>query len=146
MSSSAQKPVNKRLIGVLLGLAVAMFGFGFALVPLYNIFCEITGINGRVIDVDQTAAVQANVVDTSRTITIQFDSSIERGLPWDFAPNEKFLKVHPGEMMETSYRASSHDDDATTGHAAYSVAPGRAGLYFTKTECFCFYPADITGG
>lgn len=127
-----------RLILTLAGIAVAMFGFGYAMVPLYDKFCEITGIGGRTGDQVVEADVADLGVDESRWVTVHFDIQINGALPWDMRPQENFMKVRPGKLYETNYTARNRADNLIVGQAVPSVAPGQASLYFNKTECFCF--------
>ncbi|MGY6587262.1 MAG: cytochrome c oxidase assembly protein [Wenzhouxiangella sp.] len=123
--------------GSLTLMALAMFGFGYLLVPLYDKFCEITGIGGRTGD----AVVEATLtgeVDTSRLVTVHFDSNVNSALPWDFEPTERMMQVHPGKLYETMYIAHNRSNQPIVAQAVPSVAPGRASLFFNKTECFCF--------
>lgn len=124
-------------------MVVIMFGFGYAMVPLYDVFCEITGINGKTSNV---AAVQNDVqIDTDRELTIQFVASVKRGMPWEFKPAVSSLKIHPGEIYQTSFHAHNMSADNITGQAIPSVAPGQAALYMNKTECFCFRQQHLKG-
>jgi len=118
-------------------IALAMFGFGFALVPLYEKFCEITGLGGRT---GQAAAAGdvPMVVDASRLVTVHFDATVNSSLPWDFEPIEKTMQVNPGTLYETAYIAHNRSAQTVVAQAVPSVAPGLASLYFNKTECFCF--------
>ncbi len=138
MSDKADKGTTTstaRTAGKLALLAVAMFGFGYALVPLYDKFCEITGIGGR------TGDAVAEVVDTGdsdRRIQVHFDSNVNTALDWEFEPVETFMDIQPGRMYETAYIAHNRSDRTIVAQAVPSVAPGQASLYFNKTECFCF--------
>ena len=127
---------------VMLGLlAAGMFGFAFALVPLYEVFCELTGLNGKtsgsavVID---PAAIDAAAGDSERVVTIQFLGQVGKGLPWEFRPTEHALRVKPGEIHTTKYYARNRASKAVTGQAVPSVSPGVAALHLKKIECFCF--------
>lgn len=116
-------------------MVVAMFGFGFALVPLYDVLCEITGFGGK------TAAAAATVVeapDESRTVRVEFLASVASGAPWTFAPEVSHMEVHPGQIYETHFRARNLTGATLVAQAVPSVAPGAAARYFNKTECFCF--------
>jgi cytochrome c oxidase assembly protein subunit 11 len=117
-------------------LAVGMFGFAFALVPLYTIFCELTGINGRTSG--QVAKIETTVQQSDRVVTIQFLAKVGKGLPWEFRPTEKQLRVRLGEIYTTTYFARNRADEAVTAQAVPSVAPGLAALHLQKVECFCF--------
>ena len=114
----------------------AMFGFGYALVPLYDVLCEITGLGGRT-GVVSAGALEGSV-DTSRTVKVQFLGTVNSRLPWEFRPNVASMHVHPGQVYETTYFARNLSETATVGQARPSVAPSVASLHFNKTECFCF--------
>jgi len=128
---------NARLAGKLALVALAMFGFGYLLTPLYNLFCEVAGINGKTGRLDAAAAA-ATPVDPTRVVTIEFTGAASSGLPWEFRPITKKLEVHPGETVVARYYARNTADEAITGQAIPSVTPGRAAPYFKKIECFCF--------
>lgn len=137
---------GRRLYVLLGGLAVGMFGFGFAMVPLYSVFCEAIGIRlengtGQIAPDD---AVTLAPVD--RWVTVQFDGAVDAALPWTFLPDEPVRKVRVGELTETSFLARNRAGEAVTGHAVPSVAPARASLYFAKTECFCFTQQRLAAG
>ena len=140
--------LNKQILLKLLFLAVLMFGFGYALVPLYKALCEVTGIN--VVTSKNNYGVRAygaskpgnSQVDYSRTITIEFDSN-SRG-PFAFKPVKNFLEVHPGEMHEIVYEAVNTLDRPVAAQAIPSYAPKTATEFFTKIECFCFQEQALT--
>jgi cytochrome c oxidase assembly protein subunit 11 len=121
-----------------------MFGFGFALVPLYDVFTGITGLNGKTGRVE-ASTIDADAVDTSRLIEVRFLANTGPGLPWSFEPLVKKMEVHPGKVYEARYRAKSTADWITVGQAIPSVSPGLAAKYFNKTECFCFSPQELAG-
>ena len=116
-------------------MTVCMFAFGFALVPLYDVFCEITGINGKVATVPATVTESALV---DREITVEFLSVMNQQAPLEVRPNQASMVVRPGQLYDTSYFALNPNDFALTGHAVPSLAPGSSARYFQKTECFCF--------
>lgn len=116
------------------GLGVVMFAFGFALVPLYDVFCEVTGFGGKT----SAAAAVVEAPDTQRTVRVEFLASVARGTPWELAPDVSHLEVHPGQLYETHFRARNLTGSQRTAQAVPSVAPGTAAKYFNKTECFCF--------
>ncbi|MBD3618536.1 MAG: cytochrome c oxidase assembly protein [Chromatiales bacterium] len=121
-----------------LGIFVlGMFGFGFALVPLYNVFCEITGLNGKTGVVDESV-VASYAFDPDREIVVEFVTSLNQGLRWEFAPEVTKMKVHPGKVYTVNFHARNLTDRDVTGQAIPSVAPNAASRYFSKTECFCF--------
>ena len=124
--------------------AVGMFGFAFALVPLYTIFCEITGLNGKPSDQAATSVPVAATASESaaetieREVTVQFLAHVSRGMPWEFRPAEGRLRVRLGEVTETTYYARNFANRIFTGQAVPSVTPGYAARYLHKVECFCF--------
>jgi len=135
---------NTRLVRRLLLVAGAMFGFGFAMVPLYNVFCDITGLNGKT--GDQAASVEAMQPDLSRTVVVEFVASVNQSMPWEFRPEVTRMEVHPGKVYRTQYYARNRTDRSMTGQAIPSVAPGVAARHFKKTECFCFTEQQFDGG
>ncbi|MBT8149166.1 MAG: cytochrome c oxidase assembly protein [Gammaproteobacteria bacterium] len=137
-------PALRRLIIRLLLVTVAMFGFGFALVPLYNLFCDVTGLNGKT---NTTAFIPAaELVDTSRSVTVQFIATNNAGMPWEFRPEVFKVTVHPGEEVQTTFFARNPRNIKMVAQAIPSVSPGRAAAYFHKTECFCFNQQALDGG
>jgi cytochrome c oxidase assembly protein subunit 11 len=137
MDASERTAANRRIVRRLLIAAVAMFGFGFALVPLYDVFCDITGINGKTGRIEAEAALSQRV-DRDRTVMVEFLSSVHGDLAWDFKPVVRRVRVHPGEVTEVNYMARNRTGEPVTGQAVPSLAPGLAAKYFNKTECFCF--------
>jgi cytochrome c oxidase assembly protein subunit 11 len=138
---------NQRTHVVLLfSLAVGMFGFAFALVPLYQVFCEITGLNGKTSGrpADPTAIPEVRASD--REVTVQFLASVSNGMPWEFRPSTHQLKVRLGEIYTTDYYARNRAAQAVTGQAVPSVAPGYAAKYLHKVECFCFRQQHLEAG
>ena len=133
---AVKKQDNATLIKKLLLMVVAMFGFGFAMVPMYEVFCEITGINGKTRD--EAAVFTERAVDSDRQIKIQFMSVIKRGMPWEFEPQVTEMTVSPGQIYQTAWVARNVSNQDLTGQAIPSIAPGQAALYLNKTECFCF--------
>ena len=135
---------NSKLIKKLVLVVLAMFGFGFALVPLYDVFCDITGLNGKTNDV--AVAYAADGVDTSRTIKVQFITRMAKGMPWKFEPVINEVSVHPGEMKFVNFYAKNESQRDIIGQAVPSVSPGEAAGYFQKIECFCFTQQPLKGG
>ena len=119
-------------------VAVLMFGFAFALIPLYNTFCEITGLNGKTSGQVAEDILKTQVINENRKVTVQFDASVNSRLNWEFRPTEFNMIVTPGKLYKTEFYAKNLSDEAITGRATYSVTPRKASLYFNKTECFCF--------
>ena len=116
-------------------VAVGMFGFGFAMWPLYNVFCDLTGLGGRGVKVAENAA---GLQKSDRQVKIRFDATVNSGLPWLFEARQKSSTVTLGEMTEALYLAMNPNDEPVAGRAVYNVTPPEASLYFVKTECFCF--------
>ena len=129
------KPSHAKLVRKLILLAVGMFGFGFAMWPLYGVFCDLTGLGGRGVQVVENPGV---LEKSDRKIRIRFDATVNSGLPWVFQAKEKSKMVSPGEMSEAFYSATNPSNKAIVGQATYNVTPPEASLYFVKTECFCF--------
>jgi len=148
MSENTPQPVSKKVTAKqllkLFMIPVFMFGFGFALVPLYDVFCEITGLNGKTGRVE-AATINSKAVDSSRQVTVKFLANSGNGLPWDFEPVVNKMEVHPGQIYEAMYRVSSKTDKDTVGQAIPSVSPVQASLHFNKTECFCFSKQELAG-
>lgn len=133
---SSLAAANRRLVWRLLLLTTAMFGFGFAMVPIYDVLCEVTGLNGKT--GGRVVAAQPMQVDTSRTVTVEFVANLNLGAPWEFAPSVARMQVHPGQFYQTHFRAKNLANRPMTGQAIPSVAPGLAASHFQKIECFCF--------
>jgi cytochrome c oxidase assembly protein subunit 11 len=127
---------SKRLAIILIICAILMFGFGYALVPLYNVLCQQFGFNGKTSGMASPAVVSA--IDESRTITVQFLATNNANLPWKFHPYRTSIQVHPGENTRVAYFAKNLSDHPMTVQAIPSVSPGVAAKYLKKTECFCF--------
>jgi cytochrome c oxidase assembly protein subunit 11 len=141
----AAEPDRRRRHATLLTLlAVAMFGFAFALVPLYNAFCELTGLNGRTSG--SPAAIAPSPRSSQREVTIQFLAQVAKGMPWELRPEKKQLTVRLGEMNTVYYHARNRARETVTGQAVPSVAPGMAAPYLRKIECFCFTQQELEGG
>src|SRR5258706_10416529 len=119
----------------LAGLGVAMFVFGFVLVPFYDVFCAFTGMGGKTA---KAAVVVVERPNPNRTVRVEFLGSVARGSSWQFEPDVSHLDVHPGQLYEAQFRLRNLPDTQLVGQAVPSVAPGTAARYFNKTECFCF--------
>jgi cytochrome c oxidase assembly protein subunit 11 len=128
---------SRFMLKKLLVMAVVMFGFGFALVPFYEKICEITGINFLTRkDKDAEALIKNSQVDSSRSITVEFDAN-SRG-PWTFKPEINAMKVHPGELVTVVYDITNNQSRDMAGQSIPSYAPSNAAAHFKKLECFCF--------
>jgi cytochrome c oxidase assembly protein subunit 11 len=133
--AAAQRPSHARLVRRLVLVAVGMFGFGFAMWPLYSVFCDLTGLGGRGVKVAENAG---NLQKSDRQVRIRFDATVNSALPWQFEALDKSATVTLGEMTEAMYLAMNPNDEPMVGRAIYNVTPPEASLYFVKTECFCF--------
>lgn len=135
---------NASLAARLVLMAAGSFAFGFALVPLYDVVCEVTGIGSRDrLSRAGTAGGQSPV--EGRTVTVEFTASVPAG-GFEFEPVSVTMEVQPGRLYETRYRARNLAAGPVTGQAVPSVAPMRAARYFVKTECFCFTPQHFAAG
>lgn len=143
------KRENSRMVGKLAVVTLAMFGFGYALVPLYNAICEMTGINVLALGEQEIRGQRATLptnsqVDTSRTITVEFDAN-SRG-PWDFKPAQRSVQVHPGELTTVMYEFQNTQNRRMSAQAIPSYAPQQAQSHFNKLECFCFNQYTLEPG
>lgn len=128
--------LNSRMLGKLLVIAVLMFGFGYALVPVYKKICEITGINVLALKDAKDGGVGNTQIDPSRTITVEFDANSHG--PWRFRPTVNSVQVHPGEMTQVVYEVVNTQAHSVDAQAIPSYAPQQAAAHFKKVECFCF--------
>lgn len=127
---------NRRVVRRLLLAVAGMFAFGFALAPLYDVLCQITGLNGKT--GGRVVVARPVAVDESRTVTVEFVASLNAAAPWEFAPKVTRMAVHPGQYYQTQFLARNLTGQALTGQAVPSVTPGPAARHFQKVECFCF--------
>jgi len=125
---------TRRLVRRLVFVVIAMFGFGFLLVPIYDVMCQAFGINGK------TAGAYTGVqsADEARAVRVQFLATNAAGMQWQFGPQADQISVHPGATQEIRFVAYNPTDKPMTAQAIPSVSPSRAAAYFHKTECFCF--------
>ncbi|QUM79668.1 cytochrome c oxidase assembly protein [Moritella sp. 5] len=135
-------PKMKKQLRLLIFSVVGMFGFGFALVPLYDVFCDITGLNGK--DYSRASAIPITSVDESRTVKVEFVTYLNKQLPWTFKPEIRSVDLHPGERYQVSFVAMNQSDQDTFGRAVPSISPGYGAQYLVKTECFCFQEQMLT--
>ncbi len=124
---------NRRTGLAVLAIILGMLALSYASVPLYRLFCQVTGFGGKA---DQVSAASGEIFD--REITIRFNSDVNSNLPWDFKPDTPEVKVKVGQEMLISFTATNLSREAVAGTAMYNVTPGAAGKYFNKTQCFCF--------
>jgi cytochrome c oxidase assembly protein subunit 11 len=147
MTQTPLKQANRRIAKRLLLVTFAMFAFGYALVPLYNVFCEVTGLNGKTGRLSVAQAAEAETrIDESRWVTVEFVTNVSAGMPWEFKPMVNKVKVHPGVETLAHFEAVNYAQFPVTGSAVPSVAPSAAARYFNKTECFCFTQQALNAG
>lgn len=140
---------NAHMLGKLAVITVGMFGFGYALVPLYKAICEATGINVLALSERELPGVkgalpQNSQVDVSRVVTVEFDANA-RG-PWDFKPAQRSLEVHPGQLTTVMYEFQNIQNRTMSAQAIPSYAPQQAMAHFNKLECFCFNEYTLAPG
>jgi cytochrome c oxidase assembly protein subunit 11 len=144
--SKSRGVASRRLARTLALVAVTMFGFGYAMVPLYNAFCELTGLNGRTGERIAAETVERMPQDVTREVTVEFVTAVNAGFPWEFRPAISQISVHPGVETEVMFEASNRGSAAITGQAVPSVTPTESTRFFSKTECFCFTQQTLTAG
>jgi len=138
MSSLAQKNRNVGLRAALFGLA--MLALAFAAVPLYRVFCQVTGFGGTTMKADAAPGAVAG------QIGVRFDANISPTLPWKFEPEQATVRIHPGARTTIYYHVTNYTARNTTGQAIFNVTPEAAGKYFSKIECFCFTEQTLKPG
>jgi cytochrome c oxidase assembly protein subunit 11 len=134
--SESVKQKNAKLVRILVLVVLGMFGFGYALVPIYDVLCEVTGLNGKV----ESSAVKEVTyqADQNREVTVEFMTSLNEATPMEFHSELKKIKVHPGEYYTVNFYAENKTDKVMVARAIPSISPGAAAEFFKKTECFCF--------
>lgn len=132
---------NAKIALPLVAIVLGMTGLAFASVPLYRVFCQVTGFGGTT----QVAEEGAGQV-LERKMTIRFNADVDPDLPWGFVPEQKAVEVKVGEQGLAFYRAVNHADQPIAGTAVYNVTPNKAGLYFSKIHCFCFDEQRLDAG
>jgi cytochrome c oxidase assembly protein subunit 11 len=139
--NATQQRDNRALLLKLGVIVIAMFGFGYALVPFYEKICEVTGLR----NIGRADQVQNTQVDTTREVRIEFDSNV-RKLPWQFRALTPVVGVHPGEVRQVTFEIVNATDRPMTGQAIPSYGPQHAAQYFRKLECFCFSKQTLAPG
>lgn len=150
---SGRDKKKRRTLLLLAGLAVGMFGFGFAMVPLYGLLCQVTGVQSveqrtALGDPSKAAApgkVDSSRIDQDRWVTVKFDATVHPDLPWKITPMIRKMRVRPGEMHLVQFVAENRSGGQITGQAIPSVAPWQATGFFSKMECFCFSKQTLAG-
>jgi cytochrome c oxidase assembly protein subunit 11 len=141
MPDSSLQLKMRRTVLACVGIVAGMAGLAYASVPLYDLFCKVTGFAGTPIIRDSNGS---DVMD--RTIAVRFDANVSSGLRWRFAPETPEVKVKLGETTTIHYKVTNAGDKAATGIATYNVQPDLAGTYFSKLECFCFTEQTLQPG
>jgi len=144
MTALALQNRNLRVGLMALAGAAAMLGLGFASVPLYRIFCEVTGFGGTTRRVDEAQA--ATVKSVGKTISVRFDANVERGMPWSFKPLQRTDTIVIGKRDMALFWARNDSDRAITGTASFNVEPEYVARYFNKVQCFCFTQQTLKAG
>jgi cytochrome c oxidase assembly protein subunit 11 len=132
---------NRMVAAACLAFFTGMVGMAYAAVPLYRMFCQMTGYGGTTQRVEHYSA---RILD--RTITVRFDANVSAGLPWEFQPSERQVTMRVGETTETRYTARNLYETTASGRASFNVTPEMAGAYFNKVECFCFTDTSLKPG
>lgn len=140
----ASRTGHRSLTLRLAAMALAMFGFGFLLVPLYDVMCKVIGIGGRP-NAEAATVVEGTAV-TDRLVTIEFVAVRNEQAPWEFRPTTSSMQVHPGKLYDTAFFARNLTDGTLVASAVPSIAPAQAAKHFIKTQCFCFTQQDFAGG
>ncbi|MEO1701212.1 MAG: cytochrome c oxidase assembly protein [Pseudomonadota bacterium] len=140
-ASPNKSRANTRIAVACLTFFGAMLGVAYASVPLYELFCRVTGYGGTT---QQTDVAPVDVID--REITVRFDANTGQGLGWDFAPEQRSVTMKIGELTRVNYVAGNPLSRASTGSATFNVTPPSAGAYFNKMECFCFTETTLASG
>ncbi len=144
MSAVSVQSRNRRTGLIALGAALGMLGLGYASVPLYRLFCQVTGFNGMT--QRATEAEAASVQTATKTISVRFDGNVDRGFPWEFKPLQITDTVAIGARDMAIYHAKNMSESPITGSATYNVEPAYVGKYFNKIQCFCFTEQTLLPG
>lgn len=145
MSRQPRNSNNRRTALALFAVVGGMVGLSYASVPLYQLFCQVTGYGGTTqVGTGEGTVVPAEIA--GKTLTVTFDANVARDLNWRFKPEQRSMTVHPGEQALAFYSARNDDKKPVTGTASFNVTPYKAGIYFTKIECFCFTEQTLQPG
>src|SRR4051794_34905004 len=132
---------NKTTVLLLGAVILGMAGLSFASVPLYRLFCQVTGYGGTT---QRAASAPAEIAGA--IVTVRFDAAIAPDLAWEFRPLVSEVRLHPGEQREVFYRATNRSTEPVTGTATFNVTPAKSGIYFDKLQCFCFTEQRLAPG
>lgn len=139
-----RKEANKKLGLKMVWIVAGSLLFAFGLVPLYDVICSVTGLNGKTNN--QAAELADTKIDTSRKVTVQFTSSVMPGLGWNFYPKVPSVTIHPGQIETVIFEAKNITSQTVVGQAIPSVTPGIAAAHLKKIECFCFKKQELKAG
>ena len=146
---------HRQLLIKLLAVIALAFAFGFSLVPIYDVFCQVTGLNGKtgtkpgtlgLAGISNPVTAPPSSIDRSRIVTVEFMGTVMPGLPWEMTPLTPSLDLHPGELHQARFRVHNLSDKAIVGQAIPSVSPGLAAQHFEKLDCFCFAQQTLAPG
>ena len=143
-TKTEQDKANSKLAVKMIWVALGSLLFAFALVPLYDVLCSITGLNGKT--ENNASTLTKAKVDESRSVTVQFTSAVMPGLGWNFYPKQASITLHPGQIETVLFEAKNITSQVVTGQAIPSVTPGIASVYLKKIECFCFVNQSLKPG
>lgn len=156
IASSPPLSSHRKLLIKLLAIVTLAFAFGFALVPLYDVFCLATGLNGKTAGakaasvgiggLSQPVTATASRIDAKRIITVEFTGTVMPGLPWEMEALTTSLDLHPGELHQAKFRVHNLSEKPIVGQAVPSVSPGLAAQHFEKLDCFCFAQQTLAPG
>jgi cytochrome c oxidase assembly protein subunit 11 len=141
---NSQQRANRTLTWKLLAFAAGAFAFGFALVPLYNVLCSVTGYGDQTKLLKRVTAIEHP--DLNRTVTVEFLTSVASAGEWEFRPVVRTVQVHPGQLFTAEFYAHNMTGRNSVAQAVPNIAPSEVAAYFHKTECFCFSPQKFTAG
>ncbi len=141
MTAAVSSAQNRKVLGITLGVVALMIALTYAAVPLYSLFCRVTGYGG---EIRRAESNPGRVID--RVVTVRFNADVHPGLGWSFGPEQGPVKVRVGEDALVSYYAENTSPQPITGTAVYNVTPEKAGKYFNKTQCFCFQEQTLKPG
>ncbi|WP_299867706.1 cytochrome c oxidase assembly protein [uncultured Hoeflea sp.] len=140
-TEGAKGKSNRRVVIACSAFVASMLGVSYAAVPLYELFCQVTGYGGTIQRAEQ---MSDTILD--RTIKVRFDANVASGLPWDFKPAQREIEVRIGETIQIGYAAQNISETTTMGQATFNVTPMAAGAYFNKVQCFCFTETELKPG
>jgi cytochrome c oxidase assembly protein subunit 11 len=147
-SAAPVQKSNARVAGIAALVALAMLALGFAAVPLYRIFCQVTGFGGTTqrATTGEAAAAEKAGAKIGGTVSVRFDANVDANLPWTFRPEQVTKSVKLGQRQMAFYYAKNNSDVPVTGQASFNVSPDQTGSYFNKVQCFCFTEQTLQPG